>query len=199
MGKNNKLAEAVFKGERRAVYRNRNDLDIDEGDYVTLTVSDTGVGIPPEDIERIFEPFYTKKTMGRSGTGLGMAVVWGTVKDHSGYIDVQSELGKKTTFSLYFPVTREEMAVVKADLSTEKYRGQGESILIVDDVKQQREIASQMLERLGYDVTSVPSGEEALNFVKQNKTDLLVSHEIVCQKSIDDLSSCFKLFHYPRI
>jgi two-component system cell cycle sensor histidine kinase/response regulator CckA len=63
---------------------------INEGDYVVLTISDTGSGISPIDLEKIFEPFYTKKVMGRSGTGLGMAVVWGTVKDHKGYIEVQS-------------------------------------------------------------------------------------------------------------
>lgn len=78
--------------------------DVKEGDYVVLSVSDTGIGISSEDIKRIFEPFYTKKMMGRSGTGLGMTVIWGTVKDHKGYIDVQSAEGKGTTFTLYFPV-----------------------------------------------------------------------------------------------
>ncbi len=84
--------------------------DVKQGDYVVLTVSDTGTGISPDDMEKIFEPFYTKKKMGRSGTGLGMAVVWGTVKDHKGYIDVQSTEGKGTTFTLYFPVTRKKPA-----------------------------------------------------------------------------------------
>ena len=83
--------------------------DVKEGDYVVLTISDTGTGIAPEDMEKIFEPFYTKKKMGRSGTGLGMAVVWGTVKDHNGYINVQSTEGKGTTFTLYFPVTRKSV------------------------------------------------------------------------------------------
>ncbi len=80
--------------------------DVEEGDYVVLSVSDTGVGIPAKDLHRIFEPFYTKKVMGRSGTGLGMAVVWGTVRDHNGYIDVRSTEGQGTVFTLYFPVTR---------------------------------------------------------------------------------------------
>ena len=71
-----------------------------------VEVTDDGIGIQKEDMERIFEPFYTKKVMGRSGTGLGMAVVWGTVKDHKGYIDVQSTMGKGTCCNLYFPVTR---------------------------------------------------------------------------------------------
>ena len=83
--------------------------EVKEGDYAVLTVSDTGIGIPAENREKIFEPFYTKKTMGRSGTGLGLAIVWGTVKDHNGYIDLQTEVGEGTTFTLYFPVTREEM------------------------------------------------------------------------------------------
>ncbi len=67
------------------------------GDYVTLTVTDTGSGIAPEDLERVFEPFYTRKVVGRSGTGLGLAVVWGIVKDHEGYVDITSEVGKGTT------------------------------------------------------------------------------------------------------
>jgi len=77
---------------------------VEEGGYVALIVSDTGAGISDEDIGKIFEPFYTEKKMGRGGTGLGMAVVWGTAKDHNGYIDIQSTLGKGTTFILYFPI-----------------------------------------------------------------------------------------------
>jgi len=126
--------------------------NVNEGDYVVLTVSDNGVGILPEDQERIFEPFYTKKKMGRSGTGLGMAVVWGTVKDHDGYIDLQSDVNKGTTFKLYFPITRKELVEADSLLSIEEYMGCGESILVVDDIKEQREIASSMLTRLGYSV-----------------------------------------------
>ena len=79
-----------------------------EGDYVKLTVSDIGVGISPEDIDQIFEPLH-QKDHGANGTGLGMAVVWGTVKDHDGYIDVQSDLREGTTFTLYFPITRKKL------------------------------------------------------------------------------------------
>jgi CheY-like chemotaxis protein len=148
--------------------------DVEEGDYVILTVSDTGIGISSGNMERIFEPFYTKKVMGRSGTGLGMAVVWGTVKDHKGYIDVQSTEGKGTTFTLYFPATRKEISEEEKALPMEKYMGKGESILIVDDVKEQREIASGFLKKLGYSVTLVSSGEEAVDYVKDNSADLLV-------------------------
>jgi len=81
--------------------------EVKEGDFAVLIVSDTGMGIPPEKIDKIFEPFYSTKKMGRSGTGLGLAIVWGTVKDHHGYIDIQTEVGKGTAFTLYFPVTRE--------------------------------------------------------------------------------------------
>jgi PAS domain S-box-containing protein len=83
---------------------------IEPGEYAVLSVKDTGVGISARDVEKIFEPFYTKKAMGRSGSGLGMAIVWGTVKDHRGYVDVKSEEGKGTTFDLYFPVPVEPAA-----------------------------------------------------------------------------------------
>lgn len=81
--------------------------EVKEGDYAVLSVSDTGMGIPPEHQGKIFEPFYTRKMMGRSGTGLGLSIVWGTVKDLNGYIDVQTKVGEGTTFTLYFPVTRD--------------------------------------------------------------------------------------------
>jgi len=80
--------------------------EVQEGDYAVLSVSDTGMGIPPEHQGKIFEPFYTRKMMGRSGTGLGLSIVWGTVKDLNGYIDVQTQVGEGTTFTLYFPVTK---------------------------------------------------------------------------------------------
>ncbi len=148
--------------------------DVKEGDYITLTVADTGLGISAEDMDKIFDPFYTKKIMGRSGTGLGMAVVWGAVKDHKGYIDIQSTPGKGTTMTLYFPVTREEINNDNYQLSIEDYAGKGEAILIVDDVAEQREIASKMLSKLGYSTAAVSSGEAAVDYLKDNTVDLLV-------------------------
>ena len=106
------------------------------GDYVVLNVSDTGTGLSTEDVERIFEPFYTKKKMGRSGTGLGMAVVWGVVEDHKGYIDVQNRQGRGTVFTLYFPAIPRELPEDKTGLSISSIMGNGESILIVDDVRE---------------------------------------------------------------
>jgi CheY-like chemotaxis protein len=196
-------AEAMLNGghirivtETRYIDKSLKGYDtVKEGDYVTLKVSDDGIGISPEDIDRIFEPFYTKKTMGRSGTGLGMAVVWGTVKDHSGYIDIQSELGKGTAFTLYFPITRKEMEKEKAKISADMYKGRGESILIVDDVSEQRKIASEMLKKLGYNVTSVPSGEEALTYLKENAADLLVL-DMIMNPGIDGLETYKKILQF---
>ena len=153
------------------------------GEYVKLSVSDDGSGISPEDIERIFEPFYTKKVMGKSGTGLGLAVVWNTVQDHNGYINVNSS-GEGTTFELYFPVTREELAAEEEDVPLKDYLGHGEKILIVDDEERQREIASGMLIELGYHVETVSSGEEAIEYVKTNPIDLIVL-DMVMPKGIN--------------
>jgi CheY-like chemotaxis protein len=166
--------------------------EVEEGDYAILKISDTGIGISLEDLEKIFEPFYTKKVMGRSGTGLGMAVVWGTVKDHKGYIAVKSIEGKGTTFTLYFPVTREELTRDTSPLSIECYRGRGETILIVDDVNEQREIASNILNKLGYSVTTVSSGEEAVAHVKNNSVDLLVL-DMIMDPGIDGLETYQKI------
>jgi PAS domain S-box-containing protein len=148
--------------------------NVKEGDYVILRVSDTGIGLSSEGMDRVFEPFYTKKVMGRSGTGLGMAVVWGTVKDHKGYIDIQSTENMGTTFTLYFPVTRKELDKERESVSIEDYRGGGESILVVDDVEEQKEIASNLIKKLGYAVTAVSSGEEAVEYLKNHSADLLV-------------------------
>jgi PAS domain S-box-containing protein len=189
-------AEAMLDGgkivittENRHEDRTKNGFDdIVEGDYATLTVVDTGIGISQEDLERIFEPFYTKKAMGRSGTGLGMAVVWGTVKDHRGYIDIQSKEGKGTSITLYFPVTRKEFKKELDLVSLESLKGHGESVLVVDDVKEQREIASEILEKLGYTVLAVSSGEEAVNYVQDRSADLMVL-DMIMEPGIDGLET----------
>lgn len=162
--------------------------DVAEGDYVVFSISDTGVGISPRDRERIFEPFYTKKVMGRSGTGLGMTVVWGTIKDHKAYIDINSTEGKGTTFSLYFPVTRKEAAKANSSVCIDDYMGKGESILVVDDVAEQREIASAMLRKLCYSVRSVSSGEEAVEYMNGNTADLVVL-DMIMAPGIDGLEA----------
>ena len=162
--------------------------DIDKGDYATLTVIDSGIGISPQDIERIFEPFYTKKIMGRSGTGLGMAVVWGSVKDHQGYIDLTSTEGKGTEITLFFPVTRRVCSSEVEMTSIQDIMGNGESILVVDDIEDQRQIASEMLEKLGYTVTAVSGGEEAVEYLSAHPIDLLVL-DMIMEPGIDGLET----------
>jgi PAS domain S-box-containing protein len=162
--------------------------EVQKGDYVVLTVSDTGGGIPDKDIGKIFEPFYTKKVMGKSGTGLGLAVVWGTVKDHRGYINVQSEDGKGTVFTLYFPITRENLIEDKKPLALDVYQGRGESVLVVDDIKEQRELVLDMLTRLGYRVTALPSGEAALEYLKTHTADLVVL-DMIMEPGMDGLET----------
>jgi CheY-like chemotaxis protein len=165
----------------------RGYVDVKAGDYAVLSVADTGQGISEEDMRRIFEPFYTKKVMGRSGTGLGLAVVWGTVKDHGGYIDVESRLGEGTTFSLYFPVTRDELQQ-DAPVPVAAFMGKGETILIVDDVKEQQALAVHMLGKLDYRVTSVSSGEEAVEYVKNTKPDLILL-DMIMDPGMDGLDT----------
>ena len=189
-------SEAMSKGGTVSIKTTNQYLDrpvhgydkIDEGDYVVLSVSDEGKGIDEKDINRIFEPFYTKKVMGRSGTGLGLAVVWGTVKDHHGYINIQSKENKGSTFTIYFPVTREKIVSKHIPVTISELKGKGESILIVDDVKGQRDIATIILEELNYSVSSVQSGEEAVVYLKKNKVDLLVL-DMIMDPGIDGLDT----------
>jgi CheY-like chemotaxis protein len=181
--------EVTFFTENRYLDKPISGYDnVREGDYAVLRVSDNGKGIPAADMGKIFEPFFTKKVMGRSGTGLGLAVVWGTVKDHGGYIDVQSEEGRGSTFTLYLPVTREESVASQEIVSAQSYKGRGESILVVDDVREQRELATTMLSRLGYRVHPVSSGEEALAYLEANSVDLLVL-DMIMDPGMDGLET----------
>lgn len=142
-------------------------------EYVLLTVTDTGSGIPKENITHIFEPFYTKKVIGRSGTGLGLTVVWNVVEENDGKIFVHSS-EQGTCFELYFPAGKSEKPCKINEVIPEDLNGNGEHILVVDDEPQLLDIADQMLTGLGYIVDSVPSGEAAIEFVKTNPVDLLI-------------------------
>ena len=147
--------------------------DIRIGEYTVLSVRDNGDGISSEDLERIFEPFYTRKTMGRSGTGLGLTIVWNVMEDHKGYVDVRT--GKDgTEFSLYFPAIRDVILEGETDPVFKDYRGNGETVLVIDDLEDQRKVARAILTKLGYRPHVVASGEAALEYLKDHSADILL-------------------------
>ncbi len=175
--------------QNRYVDRTLKDYDdVEEGEYVLVKVSDTGHGISEEDQEKIFEPFYTKKEMGRSGTGLGMTVVWATIKDHEGFIGIQSEMGSGTTFKLFFPATRKQIDESMPKFILEENRGAGQTILVVDDVLEQRQISAAILERLGYKVATVAGGEEAVEYLKDHSAALVIL-DMIMDPGIDGLET----------
>ena len=143
------------------------------GRYVRITVSDTGVGMDEKTKERIFEPFFTTKELGR-GTGLGLAMVYGIIKNHNSFIDAISEPGKGTVFALYFPAS--EKNVVKEKPATPKMMKGTETILLVDDEPNVLAVSKAILESLGYSIYAVKNGEEAVVLYKEKKDgiDLIV-------------------------
>jgi len=144
------------------------------GNAVCLSVSDNGVGISDKDLRNIFEPFYTKKAMGRSGTGLGMAIVWNTVHDHNGQIEIESKESKGTTVKIFFPITNKKIAEQNNKLPLDEYKGNNEKILVVDDIEEQRKIAEKILKKLGYSVATAATGSEAISYIKKTPVDLLI-------------------------
>ncbi len=144
-----------------------------EGNFTKIVIHDNGSGIAPNDMDHIFEPFYTKKVLGRSGTGLGLAVVWNTMRDHGGTVNVISN-PQGTTFELYFPSIKTEIAPRPEQENWRDYMGRGQTILVIDDEPRQREIACHLLTLLEYSVETVSSGEEAVEYAKKHTTDLLV-------------------------
>ncbi len=159
--------------------------DIEPGEYLQLTVGDTGKGIPQEYLEKIFEPYFSKKKMGTSGSGLGLSVVYGIVKDHRGYYDIASEVGKGTNFMLYFPITTESIPEQK--LSERNYCG-NETILIVDDVAEQREIASALLGNLGYTVVTAEHGRAGVQYLREHEVDLVML-DMIMEPDFDGLDT----------
>ena len=147
--------------------------EVKPGNYVLLTVRDTGGGMDKETKERIFDPFFTTKGLA-VGTGLGMASAYGTIKGHGGYIDVDSEKGKGTTFNIYLPAT-EKMIEEKKVLSDELVTGKG-TVLLVDDEEMVLEAGEVLLNHLGYEVLLAENGQEALELYRkhQDKIDLVL-------------------------
>ena len=143
-------------------------FEVPQGNYVKVSVTDTGMGIEPDIIERIFEPFFTTKEVGK-GTGLGLASAYGIIKNHNGIIRVYSEKNHGTTFNLYLPASNlEEVDDIK--ISTEMVKG-NEAILLVDDEKNTIQVEELMLRKLGYQVTPALGGKEAVKLYKEKMVD----------------------------
>lgn len=165
------------------------------GEYISISISDTGVGIAQKDKEKIFEPFYTNKTMGKSGTGLGMAIVWGMVKDHTGYIDVKNNPGSGATFVLYFPVSQGSTKEMETQEISPVAKGNGEKILIVDDLEDQLFFAKTVLEKFNYDVECAQGGEAAVLHMKEKKADLIIL-DMNMDPGIDGLETYKQIVEY---
>jgi PAS domain S-box-containing protein len=147
--------------------------DLAPGPYLRLDVCDTGKGIDAEHLGKIFEPFFSKKRLGRSGTGLGLTVAWSTVREHGGTIEVtSSESG--SSFTVYLPIAEAPTPTVVEEEDIVHLMGSGERVLVIDDEQHLREIAVHMLTTLNYQATAVDSGEAALAYLENTPADLLL-------------------------
>ena len=165
------------------------------GDYVVITIQDSGSGIPAEHLESIFEPFYTTKKLGRSGTGLGMSVVWGTVHDHQGFIDVSSQQNVGTTIYIYMPAAGPRIIPEAAQSQSPQELKGHERVLVVDDVETQRDVATAILADLGYKVVAVESGQAAVDHLKRHEVDLVVL-DMIMEPGIDGLETLRQIHQF---
>ncbi len=152
------------------------------GEYVLLAVTDTGYGISPEHIDHVFEPFYTTKAEGK-GTGLGLATVYGIVKQNRGFVWVYSEIDVGTTFKIYFPSVRLAHHRIPQIKTVEACRGGGETVLLVEDENAVRQSTGEFLSRNGYHVMEAQNGEEALRIAREyiGPVDLMISDVVMPQ------------------
>ncbi|MFC1812639.1 PAS domain S-box protein [Thermodesulfobacteriota bacterium] len=169
-------------------------FQIDPGNYVKISITDTGVGMDAATRQRIFDPFFTTKEMGR-GTGLGLASAYGIIKNHHGFINVYSETGEGTTFNIYLPASEKE-AVKEEDLSEEASRGT-ETILLVDDEEMIIEVGREFIEKLGYNVLTAKGGKEAIKIYKKNRgqIDMVVLDMIMPEMGGGDTYDKLKEIH----
>jgi nitrogen-specific signal transduction histidine kinase/CheY-like chemotaxis protein len=157
-----------------ADFINKQPYKVEAGDYIKIIVTDTGIGIDKETQARIFEPFFTTKEMGR-GTGLGLASVYGIIKNHGGYINVYSEIGQGTTFTIYLPASTKTITPEIETVTPTAVTGNG-IILLIDDEKMIIDVGQELLQELGYDVLTAKSGQEAIEIYSQQaaQVDLVI-------------------------
>lgn len=144
--------------------------NISPGNYVVLSVRDNGVGLSAKDIKKIFDPFYSKKVLAQSGSGLGLTIVWNVAKDHEARINLLRTQGW-TVFKIYFHLIKKKGLYRSDDIPEKVLRGDGETVLIIDDEKEQREMGRDVLETLGYVAHVVSNGVDALKYLKKNRVD----------------------------
>jgi CheY-like chemotaxis protein len=170
------------------------------GHYVMLSIKDTGAGMDEKAKQRIFEPFYTTKPIGK-GTGLGLSIVYGIVKQHGGFIEIQSKIGEGTTFRIYFPLI-EAKTHETTDISKVYHAGGGQTILVADDDLQVRNVISIILSKSGYKVLEAEDGEMAIRQFENNLNDIdLLILDIVMPKKngIDAYGEIKKLKEDTRV
>ncbi len=141
------------------------------GNYALICIEDTGHGMDSETKKRIFDPFFTTKEVGK-GTGLGLAMVYGIIKQHDGYINVYTKPGKGTTFNIYLPIIQAELEDIKQDEIALIKKGRGETILVVEDDFQVRSFVKKLLKQYGYNIMEAIDGEEAITIFKKSRDDI---------------------------
>jgi CheY-like chemotaxis protein len=150
----------------------RRNCDVQIGNYIVITVRDTGTGMPPETLERIFEPFFTTKDFGK-GTGLGLSIALGIIKSHKGCINVDSQVGQGSTFQIFLPSVNQKIIPVNTD-NQAIHQGQGEVILLVDDEEAIREVTKAILESYNYQTITAKNGMEAITIYAQYQNQIKV-------------------------
>jgi len=159
------------------------------GNYIVITVRDTGTGMSPEIVEKIFEPFFTTKDFGK-GTGLGLSTVQGIIKSHKGFINVDSKVGKGSKFQIFLPSLNQEISLLKSD-DNKMYQGRGELILLVDDEAQIIEVTKTILENYNYQIITARNGKEAIDIYTQNQDEIkLVLMDIMMPEMDGNAAIC---------
>ncbi len=144
----------------------QNKLPLIKEDHVRISIHDEGIGIPEENMQKIFDPYFTTKGMGsQKGVGLGLSICYSIVKNHNGHIQVDSVPGKGTTFQIYLPASKKD--IIEVCIEEKRPRNGKGRILIMDDEEMILKIAKELLQLMGYEVTTAENGEEALGYYRQ--------------------------------